>query len=982
MIMIIMLLAATAAVIALAGCSDNVTQRADAAERIQVDDTHVYLAPTGAPSTFKLNPIVYPIDTASQKVYYKLADSSDKKYLSVNESGVLQAKGIQKTDEEGNNLDIIVRIISAATPSVSLDVTVTIETVAVEKILFAEQTVVVELHEEGIQLNPIFYPAHAITGRDVIYTSQDESIATVDSNGFVRPVGIGKVAIWVTTPRQGAFDTQVEAHVNVDVRYSTLNYRLDLTTDRSTLKQIYGQTEPIGFVLSQLDDTCDPSPSILWYVNTTPIDGVGIKDNKVLNYNPSTLPVGEYNIRAVLDNSTQRQELISETITIYSPLNDITLDVLNSYERFVVDDSINLLITYQERVYPPESYRWTIVHTSREGAVETTVLNRAPAEQSVGNVLIPDLSYLFEETGKYEITAEAIVKGVASGIFSETVTVEVYERPEGNDITDPYIEGTRIDGTVYPLVKWRPLPYDTGYTVEIDCDGAVTTMTEETHRAYFGVSSVYLPPEAATLDKDFAVRIKSDKYNAWTEWMYYKAGDVRGGAYPYLDEYVGGHNRYITDMRELGDLLNYLAVFRPTELMNTSGQYELALYIPFAYADLPEDAYPLSDKDLQYTGTEAKVNMYRLFISAVRAYVESVRISYAIGDCNIYGINRITIKFETAGEPDRAYGVTAGVKEASSLTHYTDTPRDEDAALPVDALDETVLVATSNQLYLAVASGMRPLTVGGSDAERIYARAREILREINGDDSTDLEKVLAIYDWLSDNVIYDYAVSADNPENPNSYNAFYLEGVFDDGIAVCDGLSKAFVLMCGIEGIPAYRICGTEKFSGVGHAWNAVLINGKYYIADVTWSNYKMTLSSESGDEVIEVVSYANFLISADEAEETHRTYGEYDVAGGDNPGYAYSYGIGNGYDTMVDSDEELIYIISEYLPGFVSEDTDIWIELGIDEGYLMAKYDEKDEGDMTGYDVIKGIVADNLPAGYAISMYSGDGVLFVNLTK
>ena len=207
MILIVMLFAALAAVVALAGCNDDATN-ADAAERIQVDDTHVYLSPTGDPSTFQLKPIVYPIATASQKVYYKLADTSDKKYLSVDENGVLQAKGELKTDEEGNNLDIIVRIISAATPSVTLDVTVTIETVAVERILFVESTVVVELQDEGVQLNPVFYPSHAITGRNVIYTSQDESIATVDSNGFVRPVGIGKVAIWVTTPRQGAFDTQ------------------------------------------------------------------------------------------------------------------------------------------------------------------------------------------------------------------------------------------------------------------------------------------------------------------------------------------------------------------------------------------------------------------------------------------------------------------------------------------------------------------------------------------------------------------------------------------------------------------------------------------------------------------------------------------------------------------------------------------------------------------------------------------------------
>ena len=53
MILIVMLFAALAAVVALAGCNDDATN-ADAAERIQVDDTHVYLSPTGDPSTFQL----------------------------------------------------------------------------------------------------------------------------------------------------------------------------------------------------------------------------------------------------------------------------------------------------------------------------------------------------------------------------------------------------------------------------------------------------------------------------------------------------------------------------------------------------------------------------------------------------------------------------------------------------------------------------------------------------------------------------------------------------------------------------------------------------------------------------------------------------------------------------------------------------------------------------------------------------------------
>ena len=65
---------------------------------------------------------------------------------------------------------------------------------------------------------------------------------------------------------------------------------------------------------------------------------------------------------------------------------------------------------------------------------------------------------------------------------------------------------------------------------------------------------------------------------------------------------------------------------------------------------------------------------------------------------------------------------------------------------------------------------------------------------------TDVEKVAAIYDWIVNEVDYDYAVaSLGTGSGTSGYNAFYLEGVFDDKRAVCDGKSKAFALLCGME---------------------------------------------------------------------------------------------------------------------------------------------------------------------------------------
>ena len=72
---------------ALLGCTPE-QRKEGSAERIQVEDTHVYLAPQGEPSTYQLKPLVYPVETASQKVYYRLADNTDREYLDVSASGL------------------------------------------------------------------------------------------------------------------------------------------------------------------------------------------------------------------------------------------------------------------------------------------------------------------------------------------------------------------------------------------------------------------------------------------------------------------------------------------------------------------------------------------------------------------------------------------------------------------------------------------------------------------------------------------------------------------------------------------------------------------------------------------------------------------------------------------------------------------------------------------------------------------------------
>lgn len=71
--------------------------------------------------------------------------------------------------------------------------------------------------------------------------------------------------------------------------------------------------------------------------------------------------------------------------------------------------------------------------------------------------------------------------------------------------------------------------------------------------------------------------------------------------------------------------------------------------------------------------------------------------------------------------------------------------------------------------------------------------------------------------------------------------AFSVEGVFNDGTAVCEGISYAFMLLARIEGIECYQITGYATQSGwVEHAWNKVRLDGVWYCIDATWGNIFM----------------------------------------------------------------------------------------------------------------------------------------------
>ena len=102
----------------------------------------------------------------------------------------------------------------------------------------------------------------------------------------------------------------------------------------------------------------------------------------------------------------------------------------------------------------------------------------------------------------------------------------------------------------------------------------------------------------------------------------------------------------------------------------------------------------------------------------------------------------------------------------------------------------------------------------------------EALGKSKGKNMNELQKVLALHDWLVVNCQYDLSYGA---KHKNPYDKY---GAIVDGYAVCDGYTKAYNDLLSRVGVAAERVEGFKKKER--HAWSCVTIDEKKYYVDVT----------------------------------------------------------------------------------------------------------------------------------------------------
>lgn len=241
------------------------------------------------------------------------------------------------------------------------------------------------------------------------------------------------------------------------------------------------------------------------------------------------------------------------------------------------------------------------------------------------------------------------------------------------------------------------------------------------------------------------------------------------------------------------------------------------------------------------------------------------------------------------------------------INSYATNPEPETRSFAIDSNDPYVVFNTE-QLVYAVENGFKPVFFEEGTAKEIYNGARSILEEIIPTGADTFEKLTIIHDWIALNNKYDHellnlSTQLTPPSDILTYNGFYLDGIFIDKKAVCDGISKAFMLMARIEGIEAIRVSGTttEGSGNVGHAWNKVKILNEWYGVDLTGDD----VSIKSGDSsYYEVLSHRYFLIS-----DSLMLYKNLEDPDFDNPFYVFhnATGIYNYYtSTKYDASHDL----------------------------------------------------------------------------
>jgi transglutaminase-like putative cysteine protease len=126
-----------------------------------------------------------------------------------------------------------------------------------------------------------------------------------------------------------------------------------------------------------------------------------------------------------------------------------------------------------------------------------------------------------------------------------------------------------------------------------------------------------------------------------------------------------------------------------------------------------------------------------------------------------------------------------------------------------------------NAVYLSSSQ-----TVDWNDESEVAILAKELTK----DAKTDMEKLELIHDYVINNVKYDYVKAANIAKGyiPNA------DTTLAEGTGICYDFAAITASMLRSVDVPTKLVKGYSSYTPVYHAWNEVLIDGKWIVVDAS----------------------------------------------------------------------------------------------------------------------------------------------------
>ncbi len=129
----------------------------------------------------------------------------------------------------------------------------------------------------------------------------------------------------------------------------------------------------------------------------------------------------------------------------------------------------------------------------------------------------------------------------------------------------------------------------------------------------------------------------------------------------------------------------------------------------------------------------------------------------------------------------------------------------------------------------------------------VYTKSYKTLsKKLTDSLKTDEEKIKALCLWIMKNIDYDVKMY-----EKGRFKRLKPNQVLKKRKAICQGYSDLFTAMCDYIGIRSYVVTGYSKSGNYepgdilireDHAWNAVKMNGSWYLLDLTWASGNIEL--------------------------------------------------------------------------------------------------------------------------------------------